>query len=341
MNTKKNSLLSFLLIFFAAFSAAAQAPAPTPASLADLAEGEGLSSAEDNFYIRLHKDLVDNKIVPDGAMGDGVTGTQHMWRYSGTIFQITVANFPAKLINNEADYEKLIAQGKAMGLAATKGEFVSQAKINLGQYKGYEILFTLANGGRFLSRAFAVEKKLYNVVAIYPPDSPEIETLAKRTLDSFKLLEPLSEDQIFVSTEGNFSIRLRRELAVNLPTPADPTNHAYFWDYSTIHYMVLFMEPKGPETAVDKFYEQFFNNQKKHETDQGGKFVSQTRIKVAGYDGVELRMLKAGGDMTIVRGVKIGKKYYQFGAMLKPGDKDGEIQVIRALDSFKLAAAKH
>jgi hypothetical protein len=115
-------------------------------------------------------------------------------------------------------------------------------------------------------------------LAVAQKPLPTPETTADQPY--YKLFKPLPDEQKFVSIDGNFSIDLHKELVKYMPLPGNPSNHTYFWDYRYVAFMVFYMEPKGPEMTNDKFYQEFFEDQKKSETDRGSKFVSQTNIKV-------------------------------------------------------------
>jgi hypothetical protein len=53
-----------------------------------------------------------------------------------------------------------------------------------------------------------------------------------------------------------------------------------------------------------------------------------------------MKLIKSNGNLSIIRGVKVGKKYYQLSGFFDPADREEEKLVIRTLDSFKFLDVK-
>jgi hypothetical protein len=197
---RSNPFLTALLFILTGVFAVAQLPPPAaaprgpvynvpPPSLKKLTDSDVFYGPEQLFRISLPKwRETYRKLTPEETSVNSM-GAQYKWVTSEAAITVTflhaqgAAEFDTDL--SPADYE---ARVKNILLEKIKSKLVSSKPITLGDYKGVEVIFTMPNGVKGISRSYAFGKWQYTVNAFITGTDPDAEMLAIRALDSFKIL---------------------------------------------------------------------------------------------------------------------------------------------------------
>lgn len=203
-------------------AAAPRGPVPLP-SLKKLTDSDVFYGHEQLFQISLPKWRQTYRKLTSEETSANSVGGQYKWVTSEATITITFfhaqgeAEFDTGL--SPADYE---ARAKNLLLEKIKATLVSSKPITLGNYKGAEVIFTMPEGGKGITRNYAQGKWQYTINAFIKGTDPDAEMLAVRALDSFKIL-----------TDADRAADLARRIAEatpkdlpQSPVPARPSSDA-------------------------------------------------------------------------------------------------------------------
>lgn len=203
MPNPRTFLILALLIFPALLTVAqppAAAPAPAPSdiprtartplplpSLKDLGESDVYYSPSETYTIALPKWRNTSQRITAEETGGVAAGAQNKWMLREA--NITITQF-IPLVDSTEDqtesYSSLESRMKAGVVERIHGTIISSRPLLAENFRGIEIVFTMPDGTKTISRVYRSEKISFTLVAFIT--DADAEKLVISALDSFKIL---------------------------------------------------------------------------------------------------------------------------------------------------------
>lgn len=161
-----------------------------PLSIKELAPGEIFISAEDKFSIELPKTLSGFADVAPAGDKDLTAAPTYFWRLKDFYAAVTHFTFTGQAYTKEDCVPALNVVKNTYQDNPTQN-ITAESYVNIGDFCGIELRITRTDGSKFIERTYFKGNESYNFVISYFPHTAEMEQLALKKLDSFKLISPV------------------------------------------------------------------------------------------------------------------------------------------------------